>query len=129
MDVPQNILRGGFVMSNETKAMEKTTNGVAAEAVSEADAGSVAGGLAVPTADGKYAVVPNENFVMETPGDAEKLENALKSGPHRHKGPGGPCAGGPCGMMIPPQHAMSPCPESCADGCACPPGALTKDIK
>ncbi len=117
-------------MSNETKAMEKTTKGVAAEAISEAGASSVAGGLAVQTADGKYAVVPNENFVMETPGDAEKLENALKSGPHGHKGPGGPCAGGPCGMMVPPSGTMAPCPKDSAGNCACPPGAhCTKDIK
>lgn len=115
-------------MSKETKAMEKTTSGVAAEAISETDSSSVAGGLAVQTEDGKYAVVPNENFVMETEADAKKLEKTLKSGHHGHKGPGGPCAGGPCGMMVPPASTMAPCPTNCDGNCVCPPGDhCTKD--
>lgn len=116
-------------MSNETKAMEKTTKGMAAEAISEAGESSVAGGLAVQTTDGKYAVVPNENFVMETPGDAQKLENVLEPGHHGRRAPGGPCAGGPCGMMVPPPSTMASCPKDC-DGncppCNCPPGGHGK---
>lgn len=126
----------------ENKAMEKTTTGKAAEAISGAGESSVSGGAVHELKDGGYIAAP-DGIVMETRKDAETLDNFMgpkgpvgpmeAGGPMAHHGHGGSGKpdGAPTGVMPSHPGALMECPGSCPGGPHhCPPGApCTKDVK